>query len=59
MNKIRNSATRVALAGALALLVSAPFAFAAEQTREGYVAQVEPIVASHPEAATYRPAPIL
>jgi hypothetical protein len=38
------------MAGALVLLVLAPLAFAAEQTRETYAAQVEPICKANTEA---------
>ena len=48
-------------AAALADLLADPIDFvgAAPHQVAAFVAQVEPIVASHPEAATYQPAPIL
>jgi hypothetical protein len=51
MNKIKGHAMKFALAGALALIVSAvPLALGAEQTRETYVAQVEPICKANTQA---------
>lgn len=50
MSKFKSNAMKFALAAALALLVSVPLAFAAEQTRESYVAQVEPICKSNTKA---------
>ena len=50
MNKFKRNATKFAMAAALALLVSVPFVLAAEQTRESYVAQVEPICKSNTKA---------
>jgi len=48
-------------ADALIAMLADPLAFvgAAQHQVAAFVAQVEPIVASHPEAASYRPAPIL
>jgi predicted outer membrane protein len=51
MSKIKRNSTRLVLAAALALLVSAPLALAAEPTRETYVAAVEPICKANTRAS--------
>jgi hypothetical protein len=50
MKKIKADSMRIALTGTLALLVAVPLVLAAEQTRETYVAQVEPICKVNTEA---------